>query len=136
MQFTSRRPHVRFPIARNISETLILYLLSMGAICQITCIWRVHSSWNLQPSVLRNNIVHGAKIRALTAHTRRDAISDCQRKRNVRVVRLSFYRGRIYQFDISIVPHLSPCTTVITLEFYSSCYRARVSTRVIRTTRV
>jgi len=29
----------RFPFARNVSETFILYLLSMGAICQIICIY-------------------------------------------------------------------------------------------------
>jgi len=56
----------RFPFARNVSETLILYLLSMGAICQIICvyIYRVHSLWNLQPHSSCATIVHGTKILA------------------------------------------------------------------------
>lgn len=72
---TSRGSHTPFPIARNVSNALVLYLLSMGAICQIICIWRARSSWNLQPGILRNGCTWHKNMCAPTAHTRRIAIS-------------------------------------------------------------
>lgn len=117
----------------------------MGAICQIICIWRVHSSWNLRPlspSESCATIVHGAKIRRHTlAETGdfRPLTVFLPSEMKCRIVRLSFY-GEIYIRLISscLISHrVDHCRNVGILFILLSCtwgdvcdsYVARIFTR-------